>query len=120
MQIKLVSQLKAIIQGDSQVDNSNITIVEQTKFLGIYIDQFLDWKHHIEMISQKLNSIRYGIRVIGKYMNEKVLKIIYFANFESVMKYGIIFWGQSGMANNIFIIQKRALRIIKGMGLADS
>lgn len=113
-------QSKAVIQGDIQLDNTKITIANQTKFLGIYLDKFLDRKHHVEMVSQKLNSICYGIRVVGRYMSQKVLKMIYCANFESVMRYGLIFWGRSTMANNIFIIQKRVLRVLKGMGFNDS
>ena len=41
-----------------------------------------------------------------------VLKTIYYSYFHSVMSYGIIFWGTSHFATNIFRKQKRIIRII--------
>lgn len=77
-----------------KINDANITVSESVKFLGIYINEFLDWSVHINDTVKKLNSVCYGMRVIGKYMEEKILKMVYLANFESVMKYGIIFWGR--------------------------
>ena len=45
---------------------------------------------------------------------------MYFANFESVMKYGIIFWGRNGLIEKVFVAQKRVLRSIKKMKFRDS
>jgi hypothetical protein len=39
---------------------------------------------------------------------------VYFTKFESILKYGIIFWGGSQKENQmIFKIQKKCLRLIK-------
>jgi hypothetical protein len=46
-----------------------------------------------------------------------VLRTVYFSYFHSVMSYGIIFWGNSHLSNNIFKIQKR---IITNKGKCDS
>jgi hypothetical protein len=40
------------------------------------------------------------------------MKIIYFSYFHSVMTYGIIFGGNSADRNNVFKLQKRAIRLI--------
>jgi len=45
------------------------------------------------------------------------LKSIYFAYFHSIMKYGIIFWGNSPSSKMIFTLQKRTVKIIGGLGL---
>lgn len=94
---------------------SHVEIVQQTKFLGLHLDEFLNWSHHIYSLLKRLNSVCYGVRVVAKYMNEKSLKIIYYANFESILKYGIIFWGSNSLIEKIFVVQKRALRILKKM-----
>ena len=41
-------------------------------------------------------------------------KSIYCAYFHSVIKYGIIFWGNSFNSGNIFTLQKKIVRIIAG------
>ena len=102
------------------INNNNLTIAENTKFLGVYLHEHLDWSFHISQLIKKLNSICYGIRVAGKYMNEKTLKILYFANFESVLKYGIIFWGRNSDIQDCFVAQKRVIRVIKKMEFNQS
>ena len=52
----------------------SIPFTQHAKFLGIYINEFLDWTYHIGCLSKKLRSICYGIRITSKYMNEKTLK----------------------------------------------
>lgn len=100
--------------------NSDIVIAENTKFLGVHLDEFLDWSSHIISLKLKLGKICYGVRVTSSYMNEACLKILYYANFQSVLTYGIIFWGSNSAIEDIFIIQKRILRIIKKMGFRES
>ena len=48
-------------------------------------------------------------------MDYKTVKIMYYTNFLSVLKYGIIFWGGNSNIQKIFIGQKRFLRTIKNM-----
>ena len=36
------------------IDNNVVELVESTKFLGVYIDQHLTWKTHINVISKKI------------------------------------------------------------------
>lgn len=102
------------------VGNDNMIVTENTKFLGLYINEHLDWSFHIHHLTKKLNSVCYGIRVVGKYMNEKTLRILYFANFESTLKYGIIFWGRNAGIQECFVAQKRVIRIVKKMDFNQS
>lgn len=100
--------------------DTDLETVETTKFLGVHLDEFLNWSPHINNLLNKLNSVCYGMRVVGKYINEKCLKIIYFANFESRLKYGIMFWGCNSLIEKVFVIQKRVLRILKNMYFNES
>jgi hypothetical protein len=43
---------------------------------------------------------------------KQVLIMVYFSYFHSIMSYGIIFWGTSAYSNNVFKLQKRAIRLI--------
>lgn len=100
--------------------NEQRKLVKHTKFLGIHVDEHLNWEIHIENLCLKINKICYSLRVISKYLNQSSVKVIYFANFESAIRYGIIFWGSNSSIQNIFIIQKRAIRIIQKMKFNDT
>lgn len=91
-------------------EETTLTLSRSTKFLGIHVDEILKWDVHIDNISKKLNTACYSIRVLSKYMNFISLKIVYFANFDSVLRYGIIFYGNCVNIGRLFVIQKRTLR----------
>jgi hypothetical protein len=55
-----------------------------------------------------------AVRFMYYFSNVKTLKVIYFANFHSVMKYGIIFWGNSIGSKKVWQLQEGVVRIMKG------
>ena len=94
------------------VPNSVILNVNSTKFLGVVIDSSLSWKDRTSDLTSKLNKACFAIRAIKPVMSSNVLRTVYFYYFQSIMSYGIIFWGNPQISKNIFKIQKRILRII--------
>ena len=103
--------------------SNNGRFLEQTvntKFLDLQIDKYLNWKEHIEYITPKLASALYAIRSMSTYVCTGTLKLIYHAYFHSLMKYGIIFWGNSINSKHIFILQKKGIRIMARAGKRDS
>ena len=46
--------------------------------------------------------------------NINTLKSIYYAYFHSIIKYGIIFWGNSSNSGKIFTLQKKIVSITVG------
>jgi hypothetical protein len=93
------------------INNTN-----STKFLDLTLDSTLSWKTHIDQLSSKLNSACYIIRSLRSIISSKNLLTIYFSYVYSIITYGIIFWGNSSYSNNIFKLQKRAIRIIMNAG----
>lgn len=91
-------------------ERTTLMLSQSAKFLGIHVDETLRWDVHIDHISKKLNKACYSIRVLSKYMNLISLKIVYYANFDSALRYGIIFFGNSVNIEKLFVIQKRTLR----------
>jgi hypothetical protein len=57
---------------------------------------------------------------LSSIVNVKTLSMAYFAHFHSKINYGIIFWGSSSSMRNVFIIQKRAIRIMLRLGPRSS
>jgi hypothetical protein len=85
-----------------------------TKFLGLQIDNHLNWKTHIDQLVQKLSRACYLVRSLSQVSNIDNLKLIYFAYFHSLMKCGIIFWGNSSDNKIVFTLQKKIVKIIVG------
>jgi hypothetical protein len=48
-------------------------------------------------------------------MTPYIIRSIRYSNFHSCLEYGIILWGGDSECNNIFKLQKKALRIISGV-----
>ena len=97
------------------IDEINIT-----KFLGLYIDCNLTWKHHIEYLCTKLNKFAYALNMLYKVANHNVLITAYHAYVTSILRYGIIFWGNSVRKESVFICQKGCIRAICGLRKIDS
>jgi hypothetical protein len=94
--------------------DKTIEEVETTKFLGLQVDNKLNWKTHIQYIIPKLSSACFAMRNITSLMKSETLKLAYLAYFHSIMSYGIIFWGNSTDNKKVFYIQKKIIRILAG------
>jgi hypothetical protein len=94
--------------------------VNSTKFLGIRIDNHMNWKTHVEQISHKLNAACFTIINVTHTLTTDILRMVYFAYFHPILQYGIIFWGNLAHAQQIFKLQKRVVRVMSGMGPRSS
>jgi hypothetical protein len=94
--------------------------LKNIKFLGIEIDKFMNWKVHVKLILPKLGNACFAIRNKQSCSNIETLRMIYLTYFHSIMKYGIIFWGNSAEAKKVFLLQKRTLRIMLGINHRNS
>ena len=86
-------------------------IVEQIecyKYLGLSIDNQLNWKDHSKNVYKKLNSRLYFLRKL-KYFNvdNTLLKLFYKSIIESVISFSLVCWGgnareiNKGQINNV-------------------
>ena len=86
---------------------------KSVKYLGIKIDESLNWKQHIHNIAIKLyraNTLLYTIR---NFVNRHILRAIYFAIFDTHLNYGNLIWDQTlNAVSRIFVLQKKAIRIM--------
>ena len=57
------------------------------KYLGVKIDQYLTWQHHISNLSVKRNRANGLLLKIRKFVDDKILRSIYFAIFEFNVSY---------------------------------
>jgi len=84
--------------------NNSVTPVTDIKFLGIYLQDSINWSCHIEYIIPKLSSACYVMRSIKPIMPINTLKTVYYSNFNAIITYGLSFWGNSPHSTKIFKI----------------
>jgi hypothetical protein len=88
--------------------------------LGLIIDETLSWNQHIDLIATKLCSACYVLRNLKHIVPQSMLKTIYYAYIHSILSYGIIFGGNSTNVNELFILQKKIVRILSNIGARES
>lgn len=84
------------------------------KFLGLQTDNHLNWKNHIDQLIPKLSRACYTVRSVVHISNFTTLKSIHFTYFHSIIKHGIIFWGNLFNSGKIFTLQKKIVTIMVG------
>ena len=95
-----------------QVKGESLDLVDSTVFLGITLDNKLQWGPHIDKLAKRLSSAAYAVKKIRDISDEATARLVYFSYFHSIMSYGILLWGHAADWPNIFILQKRAIRAI--------
>lgn len=102
------------------LEGNSITQAQNTKFLGITIQSNLKWNSHLQDINLKLSKLNYALRIITRNSTIETARTVYFANVHSVLKYGIIMWGQAPEAKQTFKLQKRIIRTITNTKRTES
>lgn len=99
---------------------TTIENVETIKFLGITIDYKLTWIPHTEEICKKLSKFVYALKRIRTIANIEAAITAYHGYVASLLRYGVIFWGNSTNKSQIFLTQKKCIRAIFGLKSTDS
>jgi hypothetical protein len=89
-----------------------VTIGHVIKFLGILINDSMNWSYHVESIIPKLSSGCYILRSIKPYMPINTMKTIYYSCFNTIMSYGLFLWENLPHTLKIFRMQKMIIRIM--------
>lgn len=76
-----------------ELDGVIITNSNYTKFLGLWIDDKLDWQIHLSKLQIKLNQSLGLLKRAKKMLNLNGLLSLYYAHFVSHLTYGILIWG---------------------------
>lgn len=100
-------------------DRSEINNPQWVKFLGVYIDPILKWNFHIDHVGEKLTKTVYLIRNLKPSVSLDMLTLVYYALFQSNFAYAITVWGHSCHTKELFKIQRKAIRVMMGLGFRD-
>ena len=96
------------------IKDEQIKRVHYTKFLGVYIDEKLNWKYHINCIATKLAKCVAIIYRASIYLEKPCLRMLYHTLFFPYINYCSETWGNTYKSNlnKLFILQKKVLRNI--------
>ena len=75
------------------IDGEAIPFVDHTKFLGVWIDNKLNWKEHTERLLIKLKQNSHLLYQSKNFLTPHAKKIIYYAQIYSHLMYGLSIWG---------------------------
>jgi len=110
--IQFTNKNKSTSDIQIKYEYKRISIVNERKFLGLFINTNLSWKAHIECSKSKLSSACYATRSVKPHVTINTLKMIYYSYFHSIMTYGLLFWGNSPDSTKIFSLQKKIIRFL--------
>ena len=80
------------------------------KFLGIWVDDKLNWSEHIDRLYKKLRSKIFLLSTVKKHFPQRLKIILYNSLYMPHINYGIIIWGNGKNWRKIEKSQKWALR----------
>jgi hypothetical protein len=84
-----------------------INYKDHSKFWGVWLDKNLRWSIHTQKL---VNKLCFGLRAVRRVTGSETVCTLYYTYFQSLLSYGLIFWGNSVNEKLIFRPQKRAIR----------
>lgn len=99
---------------DLSLDNHLIDLTSTVKFLGVYVDSDLKFRHHINFIGNKIAKSTGILKILSRFLPIDSLISIYYALIHPYLSYCNLVWGTTPMTNlqPLIVMQKKAIRII--------
>ena len=102
-------------------DGTLIEKVKEYKYLGLIIDEELNWKPHIKSLKSKLSQSLGILYKLRHLTNKRVLYTIFQSLFMSRLNYGILCWARAknSVLQPLKILLNKALRCINFCNFRD-
>ena len=103
------------------IDNNVITEISETKFLGVIVDNQLNWKAHIKHISNKISKSIAILQILRDIFPKHILKTIYLTLTYPYFNYCNLIWGPAypSNLNPLVILQKKCICLVNKSGYLD-
>jgi hypothetical protein len=104
-----------------KLGDGKISGTSSTKFLGVLLDNNLNFNEHINYIASKISKCNGILYRTKYYFPHNTMLHIYNSLFLPYIQYGIQAWGNSSVnnINKLIILQKRAVRNINNLSYLD-
>ena len=99
-----------------EIDGFTIKKCSQTRFLGVIIDERLNWDAHIKFLKRKLNYAMSTLYRIMDSIPKEIHRELYYTLFESHLSYCISVWGNAAQfrISSLWTLQKQCIRMLFG------
>ena len=96
------------------INETEITQVTSVKFLGVLVDEKINWKEHINLVCNKMARSLGVIRKISGLVNQDCLLTLYFSLIYPHLTYCNIVWASTydTYLHSIYLLQKKCVRTI--------
>ena len=81
-----------------KIEGNTLERVTETRYLGVYLDEKLDWKFHLKKIKSKLATASYILFKTRNYLDLASLKMLYYSLVYTRITYCVTAWG--GVSNS--------------------
>ena len=97
-----------------KIRNCELSRVQKAKFLGVIVDEKLNFKDHVNCIQKKISRSTGAIYRIKDYLPIGILIKLYYAMIYPHMTYAVTVWGASNLTNRKLIMksQRKFLKLI--------
>ena len=95
-----------------QIEGVSLPLVKETKFLGVWLDDEVNWNCHLSKLSAKIKRNVYLLRN-HKNTLDNTLKLIYLAQIQSHINYGLVLWGGMASSEHLNKIRKTLNMCVK-------
>ena len=95
------------------MENKMINKEAHIKYLGIYIDSNLNWKHQILHVSKKIKRCVGILSKVRHFVNTSIFSMLYYTLIYPFLSYLVITWGNTYTTTlKPLFIQKKAVRLM--------
>ena len=96
------------------VNGTKISRVTDSKYLGLTLDDKLNWCKHIDELNEKLSKTIQAYKIVTSFINTRAKYMLYYAYFYSRIQYGceIYSTAQNQKLKAIQVKQNRALKVL--------
>ena len=114
--VYMIFQQKNTVSSNIQlnINNSTLSQVQTTKYLGLIINEKLNWSEHIKKLNNKIIPMLGALHRCAKYLNNTNRYLIYNAYILCNVRYLINIWGTCGLVNmrRVQVLQNRSIKIL--------
>ena len=111
----LITKKKVNVSNFSiKINETELVNCDSYKYLGVYFDKDLNWKTHINYISEEISKSCGLLSKLRHCLEIDTLREVYHALIHSYLRYGIIAWGSAPktVLNQLNVIVNRAIRLM--------
>ena len=77
------------------IEDNKIKPKSFVKYLGVLIDDNLNWKHQVKQICSKIARGSWALYHIRNYVDKQTMKMVYYSLMYSHLQYCINSWGSA-------------------------